>query len=120
MEVRHFINKVCSRELHEHMWIKLHSAGSGRFMDRLLAYFETNDDPGFPQLDRDRMRAVYSFRDGVYAAKAGEDPVDVREAADLLFALARINLEVRLIGCPCRVLEEVVAHCGGEKLKASR
>ena len=73
MEVRHFINRVCARNTNEYMWLKLHAANAGSFMDRLLAYFETDDDPAFPRLDRDKMRAVYSFRDGVYVAKAGDN-----------------------------------------------
>lgn len=68
-EIRDFIYQVCSRRYSELMWSKLHSSGSGRFMSRLLEYFCVADDQNFPQLDRQKMRSVYSFSDGVYVAR---------------------------------------------------
>lgn len=72
MELRHFITQLCARQTNEWMWGTLHSQSSSRYMDRLLDYFENDDEPGFPRLNRESMRGVYSFRDGVYACRNGE------------------------------------------------
>jgi hypothetical protein len=68
-EQREFVYRVCDRRYSELMWSKLHSCGSARFMDRLLQYFASGDDPEFPRLDRKKMRGVYSFSNGVYVAR---------------------------------------------------
>jgi len=68
-EIRDFIYQVCGRRYSELMWGKLHSCGSARFMSRLLEYFSVADDHCFPKLNRQKMRSVYSFTDGVYVAR---------------------------------------------------
>ena len=68
-EIKDFIFAMCDRQEHEWMWRLMNSQGSGKFMDRMLTYFQGSQDKAFPKLDRKKMRAVYSFRDGVYVAK---------------------------------------------------
>lgn len=68
-EIKDFIFEMCDRWEHEWMWRLMNSQGSGKFMDRMLTYFQGSQDTAFPKLDRKKMRAVYSFRDGVYVAK---------------------------------------------------